>query len=64
MTLQVVRTKTETIDKLLKRFKTKASSTKLVKKIRSRMYYEKPSIVAKRLKSKGAYKQKFLLESN
>lgn len=64
MTLQVIRARGENIDKMLKRFKGRVSSTKLIKKIRERMYYEKPSIVDKKVRSKGAYKQGLITKSN
>lgn len=58
MTLEIVRLKGELIDKMLKRFKGKVSSTRLIKKIRGRTYYEKPSIIERKVRAKGAYKQK------
>lgn len=64
MTLQIIRARGENIDKMLKRFKGRVSSTKLIKKIRERMYYEKPSIIDKKIKSRGAYRQGLITKAN
>jgi small subunit ribosomal protein S21 len=62
--LQVTRTRGENIDRLLKRFKVKFTKTKLVKEIRKRMYYKKPSIIAREVSSKGAYKQSLITKAD
>lgn len=64
MALQIIRARGESTDKMLKRFKSRVTSTKLIKKIRERMYYEKPSIVGRRMESRGAYRQSLITEAN
>lgn len=62
--LQIIRTRGENIDRLLKRFKVKFTKTKRLKVIRRRMFYKKPSIIAREVSSKGAYKQILITEAN
>jgi len=47
----------ESIDKALKRFKKKFERTGVLKELRSRTYFEKPSITRRTEKIKAAYKQ-------
>ena len=50
----------ESIDKALKRFKKKFERTGVLREIRSRSYYEKPSIKKRDEKIKAAYRQKMV----
>ncbi|MGB3619218.1 MAG: 30S ribosomal protein S21 [Catalinimonas sp.] len=47
----------ESIDRALKRFKKKFERTGVLREIRSRAYYEKPSITRRNQRVKAAYKQ-------
>ena len=47
----------ESIDKALKRFKKKFERTGVLKELRSRSYFEKPSITLRQQKIRAAYKQ-------
>jgi small subunit ribosomal protein S21 len=48
----------ESIDKALKRFKKKFERTGVLRELRSRTYFEKPSISRRAEKIKAAYRQK------
>ncbi|MEM9416740.1 MAG: 30S ribosomal protein S21 [Bacteroidota bacterium] len=48
----------ETVDRALKRFKKKYEQIGVLKKLRARMYYKKPSIQRREEKLKAIYKQK------
>lgn len=48
----------ESIDKALKRFKKKFEKTGVLKELRARNFYVKPSIKKRNEKIKAAYKQK------
>ena len=48
----------ETIDRALKRFKKKFEQIKVMRKLRARMYYKKPSIQRREERIKAIYKQK------
>lgn len=48
----------ESIDKALKRFKKKFEKTGVLKQLRRRTYFEKPSITHRQGVIKAAYKQK------
>lgn len=48
----------ESIDKALKRFKKKFERTGVLRELRSRSYFEKPSITRRAEKIKAAYRQK------
>ena len=50
----------ESIDKALKRFKKKFERTGVLRELRSRMHYEKPSVSRRHEKLKAAYRQKFI----
>ena len=54
----------ESIDKALKRFKKKLEKTGVLKELRSRTAYEKPSISNRAMKIKAAYKQKMFAKDN
>lgn len=54
----------ESIDKALKRFKKKFEKTGVLKELRSRTAYEKPSISNRTMKIKAAYKQKMYAKEN
>ncbi|PWJ41825.1 30S ribosomal protein S21 [Sediminitomix flava] len=54
----------ESIDRALKRFKKKFERTKVLRQIRGRAYYTKPSVVTRTSKLKAAYKQKLYAEQN
>lgn len=51
----------ETVDRALKRFKKKFEKVKILRKIRSRMYYKKPSIAQREERLKAIYKEKMQL---
>ncbi len=48
----------ESIDKALKRFKKKFERTGVLKELRSRMQFEKPSVVNRHERIRAAYRQK------
>jgi small subunit ribosomal protein S21 len=50
----------ESIDKALKRFKKKFEKTGVLKELRSRSYYEKPSVKKRSEKLKAAYRQQMV----
>jgi len=54
----------ESIDKALKRFKKKFEKTGVLKELRSRTYFEKPSVSNRTEKLKAAYRQKKYAEEN
>jgi small subunit ribosomal protein S21 len=54
----------ESIDKALKRFKKKFERTGILKEIRGRNFYEKPSITRRAEKIKAAYKEKMYAREN
>jgi small subunit ribosomal protein S21 len=54
----------ESIDKALKRFKKKFERTGILKEIRERNFYEKPSIKRRAEKIKAAYRQKMYAKEN
>ena len=54
----------ESIDKALKRFKKKFEKTGVLRELRSRTFYEKPSIKKRTEKLKAAYRQKKYAEEN
>ncbi len=54
----------ESIDKALKRFKKKFERTGVLKELRRRTAYEKPSISNRTIKIKAAYRQKMYAEEN
>jgi small subunit ribosomal protein S21 len=54
----------ESIDKALKRFKKKFERTGVLRELRSRQQFEKPSISRRAEKIKAAYKQKMYANEN
>lgn len=54
----------ETIDRALKRFKKKIEKVGILKKLRTRMYYKKPSIERRDERLKAIYRQKRQAEAN
>lgn len=54
----------ESIDKALKRFKKKFEKTGVLKELRSRTYFEKPSIRRRTTVLKAAYKQSMYAKDN
>ena len=54
----------ESIEKALKRFKKKFERTGILKEIRGRNFYEKPSIIRRAEKIKAAYKEKMYAKEN
>jgi small subunit ribosomal protein S21 len=50
----------ESIDKALKRFKKKFERTGVLKELRSRMNFEKPSVSRRNVRLRAAYRQQFL----
>lgn len=54
----------ESIDKALKRFKKKFERTGVLKEIRSRSFYEKPSVKKRSEKIRAAYRQKMYAKEN
>ena len=54
----------ESIDKALKRFKKKFEKTGVLKEIRSRSYFEKPSVRRRNEVLRAAYREQFLSKEN
>lgn len=54
----------ESIDKALKRFKKKFERTGVLKELRARTYFEKPSVKRRTEKIKAAYKQQMFMSEN
>ena len=54
----------ESIDRALKRFKKKFERTGVLKELRSRGHYEKPSVRRRSVKLRAAYRQKMYAEEN
>jgi len=54
----------ESIDRALKRFKKKFEKTGVLRELRSRTAFEKPSITRRTTKLKAAYKQKMFAKEN
>lgn len=54
----------ESIEKALKRFKKKFERTGILKEIRGRNFYEKPSVTKRAEKIKAAYKEKMYANEN
>jgi small subunit ribosomal protein S21 len=54
----------ESIDKALKRFKKKFEKTGVMKELRARTYYEKPSVRKRNIRLRAAYRQSIIAESN
>ncbi len=54
----------ESIEKALKRFKKKFERTGILKEIRGRNFFEKPSVTKRAQKIKAAYKEKMYANEN
>ena len=54
----------ESIDRALKRFKKKFERTGVLRELRSRTFYEKPSVTNRTTRLKAAYRQKMFAEEN
>ena len=54
----------ETVDRALKRFKKKFEKVGILKKIRKRMFYKKPSIEHREGRLKAIYRQKMQTKAN
>lgn len=54
----------ESIEKALKRFKKKFERTGILKEIRGRNFFEKPSITKRAAKIKAAYREKMYAKEN
>ncbi len=52
----------ESIDRALKRFKKKFDSTGVIKELRARTYFEKPSVGRRYEKIRAAYRQQMQLQ--
>jgi small subunit ribosomal protein S21 len=55
---------TESVDRALKRFKKKFEKTGVLRELRSRTAFEKPSITNRTMRLKAAYKQKMFAKDN
>lgn len=62
--LKVIVKDGDSIEKALKQFKRKVMNTKLVKELRDRQEYEKPSVTARKQKLKARYVQQLRNESD
>ncbi|WP_439881269.1 30S ribosomal protein S21 [Pontibacter sp. MBLB2868] len=54
----------ESVDRALKRFKKKFERTGVLKELRSRSYFEKPSVSKRKQKERAAYKQQLFADQN
>ncbi|MBF9251840.1 30S ribosomal protein S21 [Pontibacter sp. 172403-2] len=54
----------ESVDRALKRFKKKFERTGVLKELRSRTFFEKPSVSKRKQKERAAYKQKMYAQDN
>ena len=54
----------ESIDKALKRFKKKFEQTKVLRNVRNRAYYTKPSVRRREERIKAQYKQEMYAKEN
>lgn len=52
----------ESIDKALRRYKRKVSQTKVMRQVRGRKYFTKPSVIRRNERLKAAYKEQRLRE--
>ena len=62
--IQVVVKDNESIERALKRFKKKFEKTGVIREVRSRTFYEKPSILKRAEKIKAIYRQKMQQQEN
>lgn len=54
----------ESVDRALKRFKKKFERTGVLKELRARTYFEKPSVANKRQRERAIYKQQLFANEN
>ncbi|GAA4433846.1 30S ribosomal protein S21 [Pontibacter saemangeumensis] len=54
----------ESVDRALKRFKKKFERTGVLKELRSRAYFEKPSVSKRKQKERAVYKQQLFAGEN
>lgn len=54
----------ESVDRALKRFKKKFERTGVLKELRSRAFFEKPSVAKKKQKERARYKQTMFATEN
>jgi len=54
----------ESIDKALKRFKKKFEKTGILKELRARTYFEKPSVKRRAQRIRAAYRQRMISKEN
>jgi small subunit ribosomal protein S21 len=54
----------ESVDRALKRFKKKFERTGVLKELRSRAYFEKPSVTKRKQKERAVYKQQMFANQN
>lgn len=54
----------ESIDKALKRFKKKFERTGVLKELRERMHFEKPSVSRRNQRLRAAYRQRIIDSQN
>jgi small subunit ribosomal protein S21 len=52
----------ESIDRALKRYKRKVQSTKLIKELRNRKHFQKPSVMRRHEILNATYREKFYAE--
>lgn len=52
----------ENIERAIKRYKKKYSNTQVVKQLRDRRYFTKPSVVNREMRLKAAYKEQMFSE--
>jgi small subunit ribosomal protein S21 len=54
----------ESVDRALKRFKKKFERTGVLKELRARTYFEKPSVTNKRKRERAVYRQQLFATEN
>jgi small subunit ribosomal protein S21 len=54
----------ESVDRALKRFKKKFERTGVLKELRSRTFFQKPSITKRKQKERAKYKQTLFAQEN
>jgi small subunit ribosomal protein S21 len=54
----------ESVDRALKRFKKKFERTGVLKELRSRTFFEKPSVSKRKQKERAMYKQQMFANEN
>jgi len=54
----------ESVDRALKRFKKKFERTGVLKELRSRTFFQKPSITKRKTKLRAAYRQSLFANEN